>query len=323
MRDGRGPRLMEVVENALRVRRYSRRTVEAYTSWIRRYVLHHGRRHPRDMGGEEINGFLTHLAVAEKVSTSTQNQALSALLFLYRHVLGREDEALGEVVRVQRRRRLPVVLTRGEVRVVLDAMPPDKRLICSMLYGTGLRLLECLRLRVKDVDFVRHEVTVRCGKGGKDRVTMLPQSLVPALKEHLRGVKSTHEADVGEGWGRVTLPDAVERKYPSASRDWLWQWVFPQERRWRSEATGEQGRHHVDESLVQRAMKEAVIRSGLSKPASCHTFRHSFATHLLESGYDIRTVQELLGHSNVKTTQIYTHVLSKGPGAVRSPIDHL
>ncbi|TNF37957.1 MAG: integron integrase [Deltaproteobacteria bacterium] len=318
-----GPRLLAQVRGELRARHYSRRTEEAYAYWVRRFVVHHALRHPEEMGAEEINAFLTHLAVREAVAPSTQNQALSALLFLYRGVLGREVGDLGEVIRARRPKRLPVVLTRGEVRAVLEALPEDKKLVPSMLYGSGLRLMECLRLRVKDLDFERSQLTIRDGKGAKDRLTMLPQSLRPELREHLREVRRIHQHDLAAGWGRVWLPTALARKFPNAPVEWGWQWVFPQARRWRCSETGEQGRHHVDATLIQRAVREAVLRLGFTRRASCHTFRHSFATHLLESGSDIRTVQELLGHADVRTTMIYTHVLNRGPSGVRSPFDAL
>ena len=244
-------------------------------------------------------------------------------LFLYRHVIGREVGDLGEVIRARRPKHVPVVMTRDEVKAVLAQLTGDKWLMASLLYGAGLRLMECLQLRVKDIDLARCEITLRDGKGGKDRRTMLPQSLKKPLVEHLASVRRVHQQDLAEGWGRVLMPDALDRKYPSAPADWRWQWVFPQENRWRNKQTGQQGRHHIDEGLVQRAVRDAVARAGLTKRATCHTFRHSFATHLLEGGYDIRTVQELLGHSDVKTTMVYTHVLNRGPTAVRSPMDSL
>jgi integron integrase len=274
---------------------------------------------PKDL----IAAFLTHLAVKEKISASTQTQALSALLFLYRHVIGREVGDLGEVIRARKPTRLPVVMTREEVKGVLANMTGDKRLMASLMYGAGLRLMECLRLRVQDVDVSRHEVLVRDGKGAKDRITMLPTSLAIPFQEHLKQVKAIHERDLAAGWGRVQMPTALDRKYPHAPIDWRWQWVFPQEHRWINPTTKEQGRHHVDASLVQKAVRDAVTQAGPTKRATCHTFRHSFATHLLEGGYDIRTVQELLGHSDVKTTMIYTHVLNRGPAGVRSPVDGL
>jgi integron integrase len=275
------------------------------------------------MAEPEINAFLTHLAVQEKVSASTQNQALSALLFLYRHILGRSVGDLGEVVRARRPTRLPVVLTREEVKAVLGLLTGDKWLMASLMYGAGLRVLECLRLRIQDVDLAAKQILVRDGKGFKDRRTMLPEAVKGALQQHLVRVRQVHQRDLADGYGRVAMPEALGRKYPNAPSAWGWQWVFPQEQRWINPATGEQGRHHVDESLVQRAVQTAVRKSGIAKHATCHTFRHCFATHLLESGYDIRTVQELLGHKDVKTTMIYTHVLNKGGLGVRSPVDAL
>jgi integron integrase len=309
--------------HALRARHYSLRTEQAYAHWVKRYIFFHKLRHPAEMGEAEINAFLTHLAVDGKVSSSTQNQALSAILFLYRHILGREVGQIGEVIRARRPRHLPVVMNREEVKTVISHLYGEKKIIATLLYGAGLRLMECLRLRVQDIDFEKNQITVRNGKGDKDRVTMLPQSVKPMLTEHLRRVRHLHEKDLAGGWGSVELPEALDRKYPCAPRAWEWQWVFPQERRWRNPETKQEGRHHIDESLVQRAVKEAVARAGLSKRASCHTFRHSFATHLLESGYDIRTVQELLGHRDLKTTMIYTHVLNRGPAGIRSPLDNL
>lgn len=317
------PRLLDQVRKALRSRHYSQRTEVAYCRWITRYILFHDKRHPKDMGEREINAFLTHLATEAKVSASTQNQALSALLFLYRYVIKRPVGELGDVVRARKSQRLPIVLTRDEVRAVLDHLSGDKRLIAALLYGTGLRLIECLRLRVQDIDFERHEVIVRSGKGSQDRITMLPQSLQGPLQDHLRTVRAIHQRDLADGWGRVELPQALGRKYPNAAADWRWQWVFPQTKRWRNRQQGTQGRHHMDESLVQKAVAQAVQRAGLTKRATCHTFRHSFATHLLADGYDIRTVQELLGHKDVRTTMIYTHVLNRGGKGVRSPVDSL
>jgi integron integrase len=317
------PRLLDQVRQAIRARHYSRRTEDVYVMWIKRFIFFHGVCHPAKMGESEINAFLTDLAINKKVSASTQNQALSALLFLYRHVLGREVGDLGQVIRARKPTRLPVVMTRPEVKAVLSHLQGDKWLMASLMYGAGLRLMECLRLRIQDIDFVRHEITVRDGKGGKDRVTMLPESLNTPLQNQFRTVKAIHERDLAEGWGRVQMPSALDRKYPNAPKDWRWQWVFPQENRWVNSQTKEQGRHHIDPSLVQKAVRDAVAKAGLAKRASCHTFRHSFATHLLEGGYDIRTVQELLGHSDVKTTMIYTHVLNRGPAGVRSPVDGL
>jgi integron integrase len=313
--------LMDDLREALYSRHYSRRTEQAYCLWARRYIRFHGMSHPADMGEREINEFLTHLAVEQHVSSSTQTQALSALLFLYRHVLGREVGDLGGVIRARKPQRVPVVMTRGEVQDVLAELEGDRWLMAALMYGAGLRLSECLGLRVQDIDFARGEITVRNGKGAKDRVTMLPDSLRGALHDQLRRARATHRADLAEGWGRVLLPDALDRKYPSAAAEWRWQWVFPQERRWTDPKTRAQGRHHVHSTLMQRSFREAVRRAGIPKQVGCHTLRHSFATHLLETGYDIRTIQELLGHKSVTTTMIYTHVLNRGGRGVRSPID--
>lgn len=314
------PGLIQCYRELLQTRHYTRRTVKTYEQWLRRFLRFHGMRHPREMGSTEVNAFLSHLAVNEQVSASTQNQALAALLFLYRNLLERELELDG-VVRARTRQRLPVVLSEAEVRAVRQQLEGEPALVVGLLYGSGLRLMEALRLRVKDLDVERRELTVRDGKGGKDRLTLLPQSLVPALQEHLLQVRSIHRNDLNAGWGRVLMPYALERKYPNASREWGWQWVFPQQKRWRDPETGHQGRHHLDPSVVQKAVKRAVAAAGVSKAASCHTFRHSFATHLLERGQDIRTIQELLGHKDVSTTMIYTHVLNRGPLGVRSPAD--
>jgi integron integrase len=271
----------------------------------------------------EINAFLTNLAIKEKISASTQNQALSALLFLYRHVIGRDVGNLGEVIRARKTTRLPVVMTRDEIKAVLANLKDEKWIMASLMYGAGLRLMECLRLRVQDIDFSRNEIMVRDGKGAKDRITMLPESLKVPLQKHLNKVKAIHEWDLNEGWGRVLMPEALDRKYPNAPREWRWQWIFPQEPRWKNIKTGEEGRHHVHETILQRAVKEAVRKVGIVKRIGCHTFRHSFVTHPLEAGYDIRTIQELLGHKDVSTTMIYTHVLNKRGHGVRSPVDLL
>lgn len=317
------PRLLDRLREALISRHYSRRTEQTYCYWVRRYIFFHRVRHPAEMGAPEINAFLTHLAVKGNVSASTQNQALAALLFLYRQVLGRRIGELGEVVRARKPRRLPVVMTRDEVKMLIDHLTGDKQLMASLLYGAGLRLTECLNLRVHDIDFARDEITIRDGKGGKDRVTMLPGSIRKPLQEHLQWVRRIHERDLAEGWGRVLMPFALARKYPNASAEWGWQWVFPQENRWKNRKTGEEGRHYVHETILQRAVKEAARKAGIVKCVSCHSFRHAFATHLLESGYDIRTIQELLGHKDVSTTMIYTHVLNKGGQGVQSPLDRL
>ncbi|HEU5195885.1 MAG TPA: integron integrase [Methylomirabilota bacterium] len=317
------PRLLDRVRDAIRARHYSRRTEKAYVAWIRRYIFFNGKRHPVEMGAPEVTGFLTWLATDGKVSASTQNQALNALLFLYRVVLEQELPWLDEVVRARRPQHLPVVLTRDEVRAVLDRLHGVPRLMALLLYGAGLRLLECAQLRVKDIDFTMSQITVRSGKGAKDRVTMLPVAIRAGLLEHLEATRRQYEADVRRGAGWVEMPNALARKYPNAGRTWEWQWVFPATRFYVDRATGQRRRHHLHESVVQRAVKAALDGAGISKHASCHTFRHSFATHLLEDGQDIRTVQELLGHRDVATTMIYTHVLNRGPSAVRSPADRL
>ena len=317
------PKLLDRVRLAMRTGHYSPRTEEAYVGGIKRYIFFHGVRHPGEMAEPEVNAFLTHLAVKERVSASTQTQALSALLFLYGHVLGRKIGTLDGLIRARKPRRLPVVMTREEVKAVLSHLSGDKWLMASVMYGAGLRLMECLGLRVHDVDFAAHQITVRDGKGAKDRLTMLPGSVKDPLQEHLTRVREIHHRDLASGYGRVALPYALARKYPNAPSEWGWQWVFPQENRWVDPQTGERGRHHVDESIVQKAVSAAVRKAGIPKHATCHTFRHSFATHLLEAGYDIRTVQELLGHTDVKTTMIYTHVLNRGGRGVKSPADTL
>ncbi|AFR67628.1 LOW QUALITY PROTEIN: integron integrase [Syntrophotalea carbinolica DSM 2380] len=317
------PKLLDQLREALGTRHYSRRTESTYCQWVKRYIFFHDVRHPKEMAEPEINAFLTHLAVKHKVSASTQSQALSARLFLYRHVLGREIGNLGEVIRARKPKRLPIVMTRDEVREVLSHLTSSKKLMAGLLYGAGLSLMECLRLRVHDLGFGQGEILVRDGKGGKDRRTMFPESLSTPVKAHLNNVKLLHEKDIAEGWGRVSLPDALEDKYPNASREWRWQWVFPQENRWKNMKTGEEGRHPLHETLLQRAIKEAVFKANIVKRIGCHTFRHFFATHLLEDGCDIRTIQELLGHKDICTTMIYTHVLNKGGRRVRSPVDAL
>ncbi len=316
-------RLLDRVRDAIRARHYSRRTEKTYVAWIRRYILFHGKRHPAEMGAPEITRFLTCLAVDGKVAASTQNQALSALLFLYREVLQQQVPWLDDLVYAKRPRHLPVVLTREEVRAVLDEIHGVPWLMALLLYGAGLRLLECARLRVKDVDFARNQVVVRAGKGEKDRLTLLPAAVKPDLARHLDAVRAQHQADLQAGGGWVELPGALARKYPHAGREWPWQWVFPATRLYVDRLTGQRRRHHLHESVLQRAVKTASLRAGIVKRVSCHTFRHSFATHLLEDNHDIRTVQELLGHQDVSTTMIYTHVLNRGPGAVCSPADRI
>lgn len=317
----RPPRLLEQLQRALEAKHYSPRTVKVYRRWVVRFVRFHRMRHPNEMGKDEVQAFLSWLATDRKVSASTQTQALSALLFLYRNVLYVELPWLDELVRAKAPRRLPVVLSRDEVQAVLEAMHGVPRLMATLLYGSGLRLLECCRLRVKDVDFDRRTLTVREGKGAKDRQTVLPGVVMKDLREHLAEVRTQFERDRAEGAGWVELPASLAEKLPAAGREWPWQWVFPATRIYRCQRTGQRRRHHLHQSALQKAVREAVLRSGIPKRASCHTLRHSFATHLLESGTDIRTLQELLGHKNVQTTQIYTHVLSRGAGAVRSPVD--
>ncbi|HJQ70991.1 MAG TPA: integron integrase [Blastocatellia bacterium] len=315
------PKLLDQVRNLIRLKHYSIRTEQAYIHWIKQFILFHNKRHPSDMAGPELTAFLSHLAVDKNVSASTQTQALSALLFLYRDVLGRPLEQLDHIHRAKSSERLPVVFTKNEAQAVLAQLDGSLWLMASLLYGSGLRLMECLRLRVKDLDFNYNQITVRDGKGGKDRVTVLPSSLKAPLQRHLARVKALHDRDLEEGFGRVHLPNALARKYRQADREWCWQYVFPSAKRSVDPRTGVVRRHHLNEKSLQRAVGEAVRKAGIAKPASCHTFRHSFATHLLEDGYDIRTVQELLGHSDVRTTMIYTHVMNRGARAVKSPVD--
>ena len=317
------PRLLDRVRAALRARHYSRRTEKAYVHWIKRYIFFHGKRHPAEMGAAEVTAFLTALAVRDRVAASTQNQALNALLFLYREILGVELPWLDGLVRAKRPQHLRTVLTREEVRTVLEQLDRAPRLMALLLYGAGLRLLECCRLRIKDVDFATNQITIRDGKGSKDRVTMLPSAVKIDLARHVERARALHQRDLAAGAGWVELPWALGRKYPNAGREWAWQWVFLATRLYVDPSTGQRRRHHLHESVVQRAVREAVLKAGLAKKATCHTFRHSFATHLLEDGHDIRTVQELLGHQDVSTTMIYTHVLNRGPAAVRSPADRV
>jgi integron integrase len=299
----------------------ARRSEDAYVGWIRRFILDNGKRHPAEMGAAEVERFLTALAVHGQVSALTQNQALSALLFLYKQVLGVDLPWLDGIERAKKPRRLPVVVTRKETGALLGEMSGTYGLMGSLLYGTGMRLMECVRLRVKDVDFEQGEILVREGKGGKDRRTMLPRALVERLRAQLAEVRRVHERDKAVGFGRVWMPEALARKYPNASLEWGWQYVLPASVRSIDPRSGVERRHHLDESALQRAVKSARLRAGIAKPATCHTLRHSFATHLLESGYDLRTIQELLGHKDVATTQIYTHVLNRGGHGVLSPLD--
>jgi integron integrase len=317
------PRLLTVLRLQLRLGHYSLRTEQAYVGWVRRFVRFHRYRHPRELDERDVAGFLRALADDGRVSASTQGQALAALLFLYKQVLGRPLQMAGLVPKGRSVTRIPVVFDRAEVTRVLTQLAGVYHLVGLLLYGSGLRLLECLTLRVKDLDLGRYEIRVRRGKGQRDRVTMLPEAAVGLLRDHLVRVRARHEADLAAGAGAVELPEALGRKYPGAARSWGWQWVFPATRMYADRATGEMRRHHLHGSAVQRVMAAAVRRAGVTKRASCHTLRHSFATHLLEAGYDIRTVQELLGHSDVSTTMIYTHVLLKGGRGVRSPADLL
>ena len=315
------PRLLEAVRQSIRSLHYSRRTEEAYIGWIRKFIYWSGKRHPATLGAPEVSAFLSHLATQQNVAAATQNQALSALLFLYRHVLGMELPWFDDMVRAKRPVRMPVVLSREETGRLLEQLQGTHWLMASLLYGAGLRLMECLRLRVKDVDFAYRQILVRDGKGGKDRVTMLPESTVQPLQAQLGHAKRLHEFDLREGFGEAHLPHALARKYPRAGFEWGWQYVFPATKRSVDPDDGVIRRHHLDESVLSRALKAARRLAGIEKPVSAHVLRHSFATHLLQSGSDIRTVQELLGHADVKTTMIYTHVLNRGGQGVRSPLD--
>jgi len=316
------PKLLDRVRWHLRVKHYSIRTEQAYVDWIRRYILFHQKRHPNEMGEREITEFLTHLAVEKSVAASTQNQAFSALLFLYQQVLERRLDFIDNAQRVTRPAKLPVVFTPGEARTVLAQLKGDYRIMAELLYGAGLRLMECVRLRVKDIDFGYGHITVRDGKGLRDRVTVLPESLRRPLQLHLERARELHQRDLANRRGRVYLPFALEEKFPNADCSWAWQYVFPAAKVSTDPRSGQVRRHHISEKNLQKAVKVAIQRAGICKAASCHTFRHSFATHLLNNGQDIRTVQELLGHKDVSTTMIYTHVLNRPGLAIRSPLDH-
>ena len=315
------PRQLDRMRDRLRVLHRSSRTENSYVGWARRFILFHGKQHPAELGPEAVMAFLTHLAVRERVSASTQNQALNALVFLYREVLNRNLGDLSGASRARTPRHLPTVLTRDEVRALLAQLAGVEWLVVALLYGAGLRLLEALTLRVKDVDFARRELRLRRAKGDKDRVAPLPQTLRDPLGAHVARVRALHARDRADGFGAVALPHALAAKYPSAAHEWAWQWVFPATRRYFDPEARTERRHHLHETVIQRAVKSAVASAGIAKRASCHTLRHSFATHLLEAGTDIRTLQELLGHASVATTMIYTHVLNRGGAGVRSPLD--
>ena len=315
------PKLLDMVRNQIRLRHYSIRTEETYVSWIKKFIFFHNKRHPKDMGESEVERFLSHLAVKRKVSASTQNQALSALLFLYKNVLKKELKFIKNTVSAKRHRHIPVVFSREEIEKIFIHLKGTPWLVANLLYGSGLRLMESIRLRRQDIDFDYNQIIVRSGKGEKDRKTMLPLSLKSPLKTQLEKVKIIHTEDIRDGFGEVFLPYALSKKYPNASKEFGWQWVFPSSRRSIDPRTGIERRHHINETVIQRAVKNTLREAGINKNGSCHSFRHSFATHLLENGYDIRTVQELLGHKDIRTTMIYTHVLNKGGLGVKSPLD--
>ncbi len=319
----RAPRLLDEVRNVIRCKHYSIRTEQSYVDWIKRYIYFHNKQHPKDMGEAHISNFLTHLAVDKKVASSTQNQALCALVFLYREVIKKDIGEFENLIRAKKPHKLPVVFTREEVKQLLLQLSGVNWLMGQLIYGAGLRIMECVRLRVKDMDFGYGQILVRDGKGKKDRVTMLPELIAEELQRHLLKVKKIHELDLKAGFGAVYLPYALERKYKNANTSWAWQYVFPATRRSIDPRSGIERRHHISETVPQRAVRKAIRNCGLTKAGSCHSFRHSFATHLLEEGYDIRTVQELLGHKDVSTTMIYTHVLNKGGKGVQSPSDRL
>jgi integron integrase len=321
--DQKPKKLLDQVREKIRLKNYSNKTEQAYSNWIKQYIIFHDKKHPQDMGAVEIEAFLTHLVVDRNVAASTQNQALSAILFLYREVLNQPLEIDFQYIGAKRPKRLPVVLTKAEIQNIIVRLSGEPKLITQLLYGSGLRLNEAVRLRVKDLDFEQHQITIRDGKGAQDRISMLPESILEPLRTHLIVVEDLHQQDLRDGVGRVVLPFALSRKYPNADREWIWQYVFPSKIRSRGKTDGIVRRYHISPATVQKAVRKAAMAAKINKHVTPHTFRHSFATHLLEAGYDIRTVQELLGHKNVKTTMIYTHVLNRGPKAVRSPLDSM
>jgi len=314
-------KLLDQVSDAIRIKHYSFRTEKTYVEWIKRFILFHNKRHPKEMGADEIQAFIAHLATERTVSASTQNQALSAVMFLYRHVLKKDVDIPSDSFRAQKSKTLPVVLTQQEALAVIKNMTGVAQLMTKILYGSGIRLAECLRLRVKDIDFGNRQIMVRDGKGEDDRATILPDSVIPPLEAHLKTVQAIHQKDLKDGFGETSLPYALSKKYPSAAKEWMWQYVFPASVRSVDPVSKRTKRHHLDPSVLQKAIRQSALSIGLTKPVTPHTFRHSFATHLLQSGYDIRTIQELLGHKDVKTTMIYTHVLQRGGLAVKSPLD--
>jgi integron integrase len=317
------PRLLDQVRQRIRTKHYSIRTEESYLNWIRKYIFYHNKRHPKEMGANEINEFLSSLAVKENVSASTQNQALCAIIFLYREILKIEIGEIKGIIWAKKPKRIPVVFTSKEIKEIFKHLAGPKWIMANLLYGSGLRILECLRLRIQDIDFGYKQITVRDAKGSQDRITMLPEIVISPLKEHLQKVKELHEEDLKNGYGTVYLPYAIERKYSKAIYEWNWQYFFPSKNLSIDPRSGRKQRHHIGEMVLSRAIKEAIRRAGITKRGSAHSLRHSFATHLLESGYDIRTVQELLGHKNVETTMIYTHVMNKGGKGVKSPADNI
>lgn len=314
-------KLLDQVSDAIRIKHYSFRTEKTYVEWIKRFILFHNKRHPKEMGADEIQAFIAHLATERTVSASTQNQALSAVMFLYRHVLKKDVDIPSDSFRAQKSKTLPVVLTQQEALAVIKNMTGVAQLMTKILYGSGIRLAECLRLRVKDIDFGNRQIMVRDGKGEDDRATILPDSVIPPLEAHLKTVQAIHQKDLKDGFGETSLPYALSKKYPSAAKEWMWQYVFPASVRSVDPVSKRTKRHHLDPSVLQKAIRQSALSIGLTKPVTPHTFRHAFATHLLQSGYDIRTIQELLGHKDVKTTMIYTHVLQRGGLAVKSPLD--